>query len=250
MSTIFIDIETLPDMRPGALDAFIKDAAEDVKVPSGYTKEQMAVDLGMTNKDTIKFTSRDSMAAMWCEQVGPSKAKEVGESNWRKTSFDATQGQILMIGAAVDDDDPVVFADQDEAVILRDFRDFMEAVQRDQNMGLPDFVGHNLIDFDLPFVFRRSVILGVPPHRTFPVMPSRYSERVYDTMTRWAGHGNRIKLDTLAQALGAGGKGDIDGSQVYDYYAAGRIELLVEYCKNDVIMTREVWRHMNFKEAA
>ncbi len=249
MSHVFIDIETLPDMREGARAAFIKAAAEDVKVPSGYTKEQMAADLGMTDKDTIKFTSRDSMAAMWCEKVGPTKAEEIGDTNWRKTSFDATQGQLLMIGVATDDENPITFHG-DERQILADFNVFLGNVQAKQNMGLPEFVGHNLIDFDLPFIFQRSVILGVQPHATFPVSPSRYSDRIYDTMTKWAGFGNRIKLESLAQALNVGSKGDIDGSMVYDYYAAGRLDELIGYCKNDVALTREVWRRMNFAQEA
>lgn len=250
MTQIFIDIETIPDMRPGARDAFIKAAAEDVKPPAGYTKEQFAADLGITDKEKIKFTAKDSLAAQWCEEVGPGKSEEIGDAAWRRTSFDATQGQILMIGLAAGDDAPVVFFGE-EHDILADLRRFIADVQGAQHMGLPTYVGHNLIDFDLPFIFRRSVILGEQTHSAFPVMPSRYSERVYDTMTRWAGHGNRIKLEALAAALGAGSKGGIDGSQVYDYFAAGRIAELAEYCKNDVVMTREVWRRMNFiKEAA
>lgn len=66
-------------------------------------------------------------------------------------------------------------------------------------------------------------------------------------MSKWAGFGNRVKLDTLAQALGVGGKGDIDGGMVYDHYAAGRVDELVEYCKNDVTMTRAVYQRMTFQ---
>lgn len=66
-------------------------------------------------------------------------------------------------------------------------------------------------------------------------------------MSKWAGFGNRVKLDTLAQAFGVGGKGDIDGSMVHDYYAAGRINELIEYCANDVEMTRAVYKRMTFQ---
>lgn len=249
MSQIFIDIETLPDMRPGKREAFIKDAAENVKAPATHTKEMLAADLGITDKDTIKFTSKDSLAAQWAEQVGPSKAEEIGDEAWRKTSFDATQGQILMIGVALDGGEPEIIQGEESQLLAR-FHEWLADAHAAINHSLPQFVGHNLIDFDLPFIFRRSVILGTAPHPCFPVMPSRYSDRAYDTMTQWAGFGNRIKLDVLAQALGVGSKGDIDGSMVYDYYVAGRIDELVDYCKNDVRLTRDVWQRMTFQEAA
>jgi hypothetical protein len=36
---------------------------------------------------------------------------------------------------------------------------------------------------------------------------------------------------------------------VYDYYAAGKIVELLQYCANDVMITREVWRRMSFAQA-
>lgn len=243
---ITIDIETLPDLRPGARDAFIEAAKESFKAPSGLTKEQAASDLGFTDAKDIKFTSKDSMIALWTERFKEEKAPEVGDAEWRKTSFDGLAGQLCIIGIAVDDEAPISLAG-DESNMLDDFRRILTDVVHAENMGQPTFIGHNLIDFDLPFLFHRCVMLGIEPHPTMPVMPSRYTERVYDTMTRWAGFNNRIKLDTLARALGVGGKGDIDGSMVYDYYAAGRIDELKTYCANDVEMTRVIYRRMTFQ---
>lgn len=247
MTAIAIDIESLPDLTPGARDKYIEAARENVKVPAGSTKEMLAADLGITDKDEIKFTARTTLDARWIAEVGPSQAEPTGDAEWRKTSFSGLTGQLLMIGIAIEDEAPFVLTG-DEVTILGEFKRVLADVQVAQNMGLPTFVGHNLIDFDLPFIFHRSVMLGVAPHITFPVMPSRYSERIYDTMVKWAGFGNRVKLDTLAQALGVGGKGDIDGSMVYDYYAAGRVDELVEYCKNDVAMTRAVYQRMTFQQ--
>lgn len=248
MTTITIDIETLPDLRPGARERYIEDARENVKVPAGATKETLAADLGITDKDEIKFTARTTLDARWIAEVGPSQAEPAGDAEWRKTSFSGLSGQLLMIGIAIDDEAPFVLTG-DESETLGEFRRVLGDVQAAQNMGLPTFVGHNLIDFDLPFIFHRSVMLGVAPHITFPVAPSRYSERIYDTMTKWAGFNGRVKLDLLAQALDVGGKGEIDGSMVYDYYAAGRINELIEYCKNDVAMTREVHKRMTFQHS-
>lgn len=248
MTTVTIDIETLPDLRPGAREKYIEAARENVKVPTGSTKETLAADLGITDKEEIKFTARTTLDARWIAEVGPSQAEPAGDAEWRKTSFSGLSGQLLMIGIAIDDEAPFVLTGA-ESETLGEFKRVLADVQAAQNMGLPTYVGHNLTDFDLPFIFHRSVMLGVAPHITFPVSPSRYSERIYDTMSKWAGFGNRVKLDTLAQAFGVGGKGDIDGSMVYDYYVAGRVNELIEYCKNDVAMTREVYKRMTFQDA-
>lgn len=247
MTTITIDIETLPDLTPGVREEFIEAARENIKVPSGATKDTLAADLGIFDKEIIKAMSRADLDAGWLAEVGPKHAETVGDAEWRKTSFSGLSGQLLMIGVGLDDEPPIVL-DGDEALILLDFANLLADVQKRDHMGLPMFVGHNLIDFDLPFIFHRSVMLEIAPHPTFPVAPSRYSERIYDTMSKWAGFGNRIKLDTLARALGVGGKEGMDGSQVYDYYAASRIDEIKTYCADDVEMTRAVYRRMTFQE--
>jgi predicted PolB exonuclease-like 3'-5' exonuclease len=69
-------------------------------------------------------------------------------------------------------------------------------------------------------------------------------------MTQFAGHGNRISLDKLCLALSIPSpKGDMDGSMVNQAVKDGRLLEVVEYCKRDVIATREVYRRMTFKDA-
>ncbi|EJO27421.1 hypothetical protein, partial [Achromobacter marplatensis] len=77
MTHVYLDIETLPDMREGALQAFIDDAKENFKAPSTLTKEQAAADLGLTDKDQIKFTSKDAMIAQWVSTFKESKGPEL-----------------------------------------------------------------------------------------------------------------------------------------------------------------------------
>jgi predicted PolB exonuclease-like 3'-5' exonuclease len=49
--------------------------------------------------------------------------------------------------------------------------------------------------------------------------------------------------------MGLDGKpSEIDGSQVSDYYRAGRIQEIADYCVTDVINTYRLWlRHELFK---
>lgn len=246
MPIITIDIETLPDMRLGARDAYIAAAKQDIKVPAGATKESLAADLGITDKDTIKFTPRASLDARWIEEVGPSQAEPIGDAAWRRTSFDGSKGSLLMIGMAVDDEPPVVVLEGTETETLRAFYRNVARAYDPRKDQRPVFVGHNILGFDLRFILHRSIILGVQPPALVPFDAKPWDHSVYDTMTRWAGVGNRIKLDALATALGIQGKGDIDGSMVYDLYAAGETLKLVDYCADDVRMTREIYRRMTF----
>jgi hypothetical protein len=246
MQNITFDIETLPDMRPGARERHIEDARVNVKVPSGATKDTLAADLGIHDKETIKFTPRASLDSQWIAEVGPRMAEPAGDEAWRKTALDGARGQVLMIGIANDDDDVAVICEGNERdTLARFFSEIGRSVTRANNGNL-QFIGHNIIGFDLKFVLQRAIINGVKPHLAFPIHPAPWSDRVFDTMIQWAGTGNRISLNDLCSALDIEGKGDIDGSMVYDYYAAGKVGELLQYCANDVTITREVWRRMSF----
>jgi hypothetical protein len=253
---LFIDIETLPDMRPGAREAFLQDARENFKAPSTLTKEQAATDLGLTDVSEIKFTSKDAMLARWCEWFREEKADEVGDLAWRKTSFDGGAGHVACIGFAVDDE-PVQarFGDvREDECIERDtlgaFFNWLDRIHSIQDR--PRFVGHNVSQFDLRFLWQRAIVLGIRPPIWLPRNPKPWDDAaVFDTMAQWAGSGNRISLDNLCKALGVSGKtGGIDGSLVWDYVRDGRIKEVAAYCKNDVEITRDCFRRMTFAEAA
>ena len=179
----FFDIETLPDMRPGARDAFIKEARENIKPPSDMTKERALDELGITDPSARKYTSKDAALAQWCKEFGAAKADEVGDANWRKTAFDATKGHICCIGWAMDDNPPEADFIQtvaDEKDILRFF--FSELHKSFDARRRPLFIGHNHVAFDLPFIFRRAVILGVEPPMFFRDSRKRGTSRF---LTRW-----------------------------------------------------------------
>lgn len=109
-----------------------------------------------------------------------------------------------------------------------------------------EIVGHNILSFDLPFIFQRCLvnhIAGAPF-----VNLSEYSPRgVYDTMLRWwLGARNRVSLDDLAWVLGlqSSKTDEVEGSRVFDLYQAGRLAEIREYNLNDVRLTRKVYERM------
>lgn len=109
------------------------------------------------------------------------------------------------------------------------------------------FVGHNVLDFDLRFIYQRSVILQIRPSRDIPFARFRNAP-IFDTMHEWSKWGREhVSLDSLSKALSIPSpKESLDGSKVYPYYRAGKIDEIVEYCKRDVDSVRQVYRRLTF----
>jgi 3'-5' exonuclease len=168
------------------------------------------------------------------------------------TSFDGTFGRILCIGYAIDDQ-PIdcLCYDQDEARTLKEFWEIVESISlpgdnRYQDYGV-QFIGHNLIDFDMRFIYQRSIVNKIEP--AYDISFARYRNYpMYDTMKEWIKWANsNVGLESIALALGIPTpKEGIDGSQVYQFYQAGKIKEICEYCKRDVECTREVYKRMVF----
>ena len=127
----------------------------------------------------------------------------------------------------------------DETEILRGFWKIVP----DCNL----FVGHNILDFDMRFLYQRSVILQIKPSRDIPFARFRNAP-IYDTMHEWSKWGREhASLDTLSKALDIPSpKEKLDGSKVYPYYRAGKIPEIVEYCKRDVESVRQVYKRLTF----
>ncbi len=156
------------------------------------------------------------------------------------TSFDGAFGRILCIGYATDDNPAeVLYSENDEKKMLEDFW------QIAQDAFL--FIGHNIIDFDMRFIYQRSVVNGVTPTKDLSFARYRRSP-MFDTDREWMKWAmQKIGLEKLALALGIPSPKDgIDGSQVYSFYKAGKINDILEYCKRDVEVTRKIYKKISF----
>lgn len=109
------------------------------------------------------------------------------------------------------------------------------------------FVGHNILEFDLRFIYQRSIIHQIKPSRDLPFTRFR-SAPIFDTMQEWSKWGREhASLDLLSKALSIPSpKQSLDGSKVYPFYRAGRLAEIVEYCKCDVDSVRQVYRKLTF----
>jgi hypothetical protein len=231
---IYFDIETIPAQDPKAIElikADVEKQKQSIKAPSNY-KDQEKID-----------------AYIKAEQ---DKLNAEFDATYRKTSFDGGLGQICCIGYAIDDSAPMSIFGGSEASILSLFYTVLQEQFDPSSMVRPVFIGHNISGFDLRFMFQRSILNGVKPPMFIPFNIKPWSDSIFDTMTEWAGFGNRVSLDKLCKIFGIAPKGseigeEIDGSKVWDFYQAGRIKDIAKYCEADVERTRQAYKRMTFQ---
>ena len=159
-----------------------------------------------------------------------------------QTTFDGAFGRIACISYAVNDE-PTHSLSGNEVDILKEFWNIAK------NIDL--FVGFNIMDFDLRFIYQRSIVLGVKP--TKELIFARYRNNpIYDVMREWGKWNMQvfITLDVLAKALGMpsskGGK--VEGKNVAKAFEEGRIKEICEYCEKDVEVTRKIYYKMTFED--
>jgi hypothetical protein len=107
-------------------------------------------------------------------------------------------------------------------------------------------VGHNIIGFDLPFIFQRCLANNIAV-KPFVDLSEFNVHGVYDTMRAWwLGGRNRVALDDIAWALGieSSKTSEVEGSRVFELYQAGKLAAIREYNLNDVRVTRMIYERM------
>jgi len=225
MTKVVLDIETLPCTDPDV----IADIAAKIAPPGNIKKPE-------------------SIAAWMAENKDSALAELIA-----KTSLDGMYGRIACICYAIEDGDVQCVADDDEAVMLEKFySDVMYLTATEMHCGFAQspltFIGHNLAAFDLPFIKHRSIINYVRPPapflKAFAAKP--WGTELADTMLMWSSDPHkRGSMERICKALGIIGKGDFDGSMVAETWPVDR-QKVIDYCKDDVIRTREMYKRMTF----
>ena len=132
--------------------------------------------------------------------------------------------------------------EQDEKKALLAFLEYMKAFDPDTD----ELVGHNLLGFDLPFIFQRCLVHCISARPLVDL--GEYRVRgVFDTMHHWwLGAKRNVSLDDIAWALGieSSKTATAEGSKVFELYQAGKLAEIREYNLNDVRVTRKVYERM------
>lgn len=123
----------------------------------------------------------------------------------------------------------------------------------------PTLVSWNGSGFDLPVLHYRALLHGVSAPRYWEIGEfeqsfkwnnylSRYHYRHTDLMDVLAGYQARANapLNEIAVMLGLPGKMGVDGSQVWNYFQRGEIDVIRNYCETDVLNTYLVFLRFEF----
>lgn len=107
------------------------------------------------------------------------------------------------------------------------------------------FAGHNIKEFDIPYICRRLIINGLPLPECLQLHDRKpWEVRMMDTLNWWkfGDNKNYVSLDLLAEVLEIPtSKTDIDGSMVQDvYYKDNDLLRIVHYCERDVVVTANI----------
>ncbi len=168
------------------------------------------------------------------------------EEQLKKASLDALTARIACIGVirAVDfiPTESIVFSGLDETALLSEFWSYLS-----RNRANP-LVTHNGMQFDLPFIWRRSVVQRIRPSIELDLRKFRTAP-VFDTMQVWGNWEMRgaRSLNDLARGLSLGSKID-EGSSVAKNWREGRLSAIQEYCLNDCWLTYACFCRMNFQD--
>lgn len=229
--------------------------AETVPSQVQFARDQVR----QTIKPPATLKKAESIASWW-ENESPAAIEEA----WRKQAFDASVGELISISWATDADTEAHCVIRGPGESERDLlAEFFKRLQlqledgaiRDHRGDLifddgPFFIAHNAA-FDLGFIWRRSIILGIRPPFRVPGPNAREPKDYGCTMRAWSGWKDAISLDRLCRALGVPTpKGDLDGSKIIDAWLAGELDRIAEYNRDDVIATRACWYRLNWEVAA
>lgn len=129
------------------------------------------------------------------------------------------------------------FYGDDEKNLLLSFSAMILAWDKNPNRLL---CGHNLKEFDVPYIARRMLVNGLALPSAFDLAGKKPWEiKHLDTLDLWkfGDYKNFTSLALLADLFNIPTpKDDIDGSQVYEvYYKENNIERIAVYCEKDVL---------------
>lgn len=174
-----------------------------------------------------------------------------------KTALNPLFGRVISVAATQDGKTVHVRGIDEvesEAELIDRFLNFIAEWRHRVHFEQKDsgfIVGHNVFEFDLPFLYRRAVVLGIDMNKyaMVPVIPKPDDkpwrvDYVYDTMLAWGRPYPRLKELALMFGLLTGEEDDMDGGDTLQAFLDGNMEAVKEHNANDVIIGYKVAERM------
>ncbi len=140
------------------------------------------------------------------------------------------------------------YFDHDEKKVLSDFSLLLKNYFNNPNKH--KLCGHNIKEFDIPFLSRRMIINGLPLPKMLDIAGKKpwETKHLCDTLEMWkfGDYKNYTSLNLLATVLGIKSpKDDIDGSMVGKVYWEDKdLERIKIYCEKDVLTVARIYLKM------
>lgn len=218
---VYFDIETVPHHEKPTLD--------QVKVPASYK-----------NEATIKKYQEANLL-----------------ETWKKQALNPTQGTIFCISYAIGEAEPQTIRAKSEIKMLKQFCEVLENVIPSEPSENEVFlyesqvllVAHN-IKFDALWIYQRALRYGMPKLAQMFAYNNKntpyYMYKKLCTMYLAGGgieYNYKISLNNLADLLQIeeNHKSTIDGSMIFDYWLEGEIDVILNYCADDVRLLRKIY---------
>lgn len=213
-NVLFLDIETVP-LHP-SFDALDEDWQHLWEEKSRFFRERDGIELADSYERAGIYAEFGKVV---CITVGFLR-QDKGERRYRTTSFYG----------------------HDEAALLKDFSNLMNNHFSTQRHHI---CGHNVKEFDLPFIARRMLVHGIRlPFLLDTAGKKPWEVSHIDTLELWKfgdyKHYTSLKLLTKLFGIPTP-KDDIDGSQVGSvYHEEGDLDRIELYCRKDVLATAQL----------
>lgn len=184
--------------------------------------------------------------------------KDYAKSYSERAAIYAEFGKVIVISAGIitfADNGPTIriksFYGDKEKPLLTDFSAFLKKHFNDPKMHA--VCGHNIKEFDIPYLCRRMTIHQIPLPDLFSIAGKKPWELNYfaDTLELWkfGDYKNYTSLDLLSYTLDIPSpKNEMDGSMVgHAYWHENKLDEIRHYCERDVLAVAQVYLRLNQK---
>lgn len=169
------------------------------------------------------------------------KAEQVAKT-YEKFALSPMTGKIILIGMWEGTELPPIFLTTMiiNGANVRNFADEKAMLELfwanlDDNGDL--IVTHNGKEFDFPFIYARSMLLGVEPTMAWDKLCNKYNNKFHADLYQILGEG---KLQEWAYLLGATNTLDSEGRMVGEWYEKGNYQAIIDHCHADLLNTYAV----------
>ena len=136
------------------------------------------------------------------------------------------------------------FGQQDETDLLKTFAHLLNEYFYDRHNQF--LCGHNIKEFDVPFICRRMMIHQIPLPNLLDIAGFRpwQTHHLLDTMEMWkyGDYKHYTSLELLCAVLKVPTpKSSMSGKEVHGAFWEGRLPEIIKYCEQDVVATVRVY---------